>query len=117
MSPETWTSLAVSAIAGGCSIWAARAARRTPRQERRDDFIAITEQQGRAIERLENRVATQEAEAEKQRQRVVDQDEAIGWLLTRVRGLVSYIRSTGLEPPAAADPSDRARVYLGHIDV
>lgn len=106
----------MSAVTGVCGVWAARSARRTPKQERRDDFTAVTEQQGKAIERLERRVEKGEVEAEKQRARISDQDEAIGWLLNRVRGLVGYIRTAGLEPPAPDPMSERARQYIHHID-
>ncbi|MFI1485803.1 hypothetical protein [Streptomyces sp. NPDC020747] len=117
MSPEVIASVAVSVLTAICGLWAARSARRTPRQEKRDDFIAVTDQQGKAIERLEKRIELREAEAEKQRDRIADQDEAIGWLLGRVRGLVSYIRGTGLEPPAPEPMSERARQYLRNVDV
>lgn len=116
MSPETWASIVVSIATAGAGVWAARSARRTPRQEKRDDFVAVTEQQGKAIVRLEQRVERSEAEAEKQRQRITEQDDAIGWLLNRVRGLVGYIRQSGLEPPAPDPMSERARQYIHHID-
>ena len=116
MNAESWAQISVTIATAGAGVWAARSARRTPRQEKRDDFIAITTQQGAAIERLEKRVQLREAEAEKQRQRIADQDEAIGWLLGRVRGLVLYIRKAGLEPPAAEPMSERASQYIHHID-
>ncbi|WP_338676395.1 hypothetical protein V1460_28030 [Streptomyces sp. SCSIO 30461] len=116
MSAEFWASIGVYAATAGAGVWAARSARRTPKQERRDDFIAITDQQGKAIERLEKRVQLREAEAEAEAQRIADQDEAIGWLLGRVRGLVLYIRKAGLEPPAAEPLSERAARYIHHID-
>ena len=116
MSGEVIASIVVSVLTGLSGVWAARSARRTPQQEKRDDFTAITAQQGVAIERLEKRVQMREAEAEKQRERISDQDEAIGWLLNRVRSLVSYIRGTGLEPPAPAPLSERAAKYIHHID-
>ncbi|GAA1888509.1 hypothetical protein GCM10009837_07970 [Streptomyces durmitorensis] len=116
MSPEVISSVVVSVLTALCGLWAARSARRTPRQEKRDDFTAITDQQGKAIERLEHRIQVREAEAERQRERISEQDEAIGWLLNRVRGLVGYIRGTGLEPPAQDPMSERARKYIHHID-
>jgi hypothetical protein len=117
MTVDTWiqAGLAVVGTAGG--VVAARSARRTRRQETRDDFLAITTQQGKAIERLEGRVQRQETEAEDQRKRIGDQDEAIGWLLYRVRSLVSHIKKAGLEAPPAEPMSDRARQYIHHIDV
>ena len=110
MSPETLASIAVSAVTGVCGVWAARSARRTPRQEKRDDFTTITTRMDKDIEKLQTRVDRQE-------DRIVGQDAAISWLLTRVRGLVGYIRQSGLEPPAAEPMSEPARQYIHHIDV
>src|SRR5688572_26540905 len=103
MGPEMVTALSgvgVSVVTAAGSAWVARAGRRTRQQERRDDFVALTEQAGKAIERLERRIQTQEEEADKQRRRIADQDAAIAWLIVRVRGLVAYIRKARLEPPA-----------------
>lgn len=117
MTMDTWVQAALALVGAGGGVVAARSARRTKRQENRDDFLAVTEQQGKALERLESRVQRQEAEAEKQRERISDQDEAIGWLLHRVRTLVTHIKKAGLEPPEATPMSDRARRYIHHVDV
>lgn len=117
MTVDTWIQAGLALIGTGGGVVAARAARRTKRQENRDDFLAVTTQQGKAIERLEARVQRQETEAEKQRERIGDQDEAIGWLLHRLRGLVSYVKKAGLEPPPAEPMSERAGRYLRNIDV
>jgi shikimate kinase len=117
MTMDTWVQAILAVIGAGGGVVAARSARRTKRQEKRDDFLAISTQQGAAIERLERRVQRQETEAEKQRERITDQDEAIGWLLHRVRSLVSHIKKTGMEPPPADPMSERAARYIHHIDV
>jgi hypothetical protein len=120
VSAEMVTALSgvgVSVVTAGGTWMAARASRRTREQERRDDFVALTEQAGKAIERLERRVQAQEEEADKQRRRIADQDAAIGWLAVRIRALVAYIRKAGLEPPAPDPMPERARDYLNHIDV
>ncbi|MFE8961723.1 hypothetical protein [Streptomyces iakyrus] len=117
MTVDTWIQAALALVGTTGGVVAARSARRTRRQERRDDFLAVTEQQGKAIERLEKRVAAREAEAEKQRERISDQDEAIGWLLHRLRSVVSHMKKAGLEPPAAEPMSDRAARYIHHMDV
>lgn len=116
MTVDTWVQAGMAAIAAVGGVVSARAARRTKRQERRDDFIAITDQQGKAIERLEARLQRQETEAEKQRERIGDQDEAISWLLHRVRTLVSHIKKAGMEAPPAEPMSERAARYIGRID-
>lgn len=110
MSPETWASIGVSAVTGACGMWAARAARRTPRQERRDDFTAVKDALNQRIDQLG-------AEQAAQRQIIGDQAEALRYLVVRVRSLVAYIRKAGMEPPAAPPMSDRARDHLHHIDV
>ncbi|MFF0736920.1 hypothetical protein ACFYVK_35565 [Streptomyces chartreusis] len=116
MTVDTWVQAGLAIVGAAGGVVAARSARRTKRQERRDDFIAITDQQGKAIERLEGRIQRQETEAEKQRERITDQDEAISWLLHRVRTLVSHIKKTGMEAPTAEPMSDRAARYIRHID-
>lgn len=117
MTVDTWIQAGLALIGTVGGVVAARAARRTKAQERRDDFTAITTQQGNAIERLEKRIERQESEAERQRVRIAGQDATIGYLLGRVRGLVGYIRKAGMEPPAPEPMSDRVREYLQHIDV
>jgi hypothetical protein len=116
MGVDTWVQAGMAVVAAAGGVVSARSARRTKRQERRDDFTAITEQQGKAIERLEARVLRQEEDSEKQRERIGDQDEAIGWLLHRVRSLVSHIKKAGLEPPAAEPMTDQAARYIRNID-
>lgn len=116
MTVDTWIQAGLALIGTGGGVVAARAARRTKRQENRDDFLAVTTQQGKAIERLEARVQRQETEAEKQRERIGEQDEAIGWLLHRVRSLVSHIKRAGLEPPPAEPMTEQAARYLRNVD-
>jgi hypothetical protein len=117
MGVDTWIQGGMAVVAAVGGVVSARSARRTKRQEKRDDFLAISTQQGKAIERLEARVQRQETEADKQRERIGDQDEAIGWLLHRVRSLVSHIKKAGLEPPPAEPMSERAARYIHHMDV
>ena len=116
MTVDTWIQAGLALVGAGGGVVAARAARRTKRQENRDDFLAVTTQQGKAIERLEARVQRQENEAEKQRERIGEQDEAIGWLLHRVRSLVSHIKKAGLEPPPAEPMTEQAARYLRNVD-
>lgn len=117
MNVDSWAQLGVTVATAGAGVWAARAARRTPRQEKRDDFTAVTEQQNKAIGRLEQRIEKREAEAEKQRDQIVGQGAAISWLVTDRHSLVGYIRKAGMEPPAPRPIPARARPFLDHIDV
>ena len=117
MSAEFWASIGVSAATAGAGLWAARSARRTPRQEKRDDLAFATERLDKDIERLEKRDALRGAEVEKLGQRINDQDEAINWMRGRLRDLVGYIRTRGDEPPAQRPMSERAARVLNGIDL
>lgn len=118
MSPDAIASMMAAVATGGFAAWGARSARRTKRQERRDDFTAITEQQGKAIERLEKRIALREAEAEQQKIRLTGQDFTIRYLTGWVRSLYGYMRKTGIEPPGAPQPMPtEVRQYLDDIGV
>lgn len=113
---DTWVQAGLAAVGAGGGIVAARSARRTKRQERRDDFSVVTHQMEKTIQRLETRMEAREEEAERQRERIGQQDAAIGWLLGRVRGLTGYIRQRGLEPPAPAPIPPAARDYIHNLD-
>lgn len=117
MRLETVSSIVAVVVAALSGVATARAARRTPRQESRDDFLAVSEQQGRQIARLEARAERQEAEVERQRQRIAAQDATIGYLHAWVRQLVGHIRGSGQEPPRAPKPVPEAvRAFLPDID-
>ncbi|KOU41248.1 hypothetical protein ADK55_29055 [Streptomyces sp. WM4235] len=117
MNPETWAQIGLAGATAVASAFAGRAARRTRRQERRDDFVAVSEQQGKAIQRLERRVEQGETKAELQQERIAENDEAIAWALVRIRDLVAYIRKSGGEPPAPRPMSARAARVLARSDV
>lgn len=118
MSPEVLASIIVAVLSLGGSAYAARSARRSPRQERRDDFTVVTDRMTQDISRLERRVSEQEVESERQRGRITGQDFTIRYLVGWIRGLVGYIRKSGLEPPAPPQPvPDEARQYLLDIGV
>ena len=118
MNAETWASIGVSVATAGAGVWAARSARRTPRQEKRDDFVAITTQQGRAITRLERRVEKGEAKADKLQVRVDDLNDANVWLIGRLRDLVSLIRKNGHQlPPQRPMSEGAARVLPQRIEL
>jgi hypothetical protein len=110
MNAETWASVGVSVATAAAGLWAARAARRTPRQERRDDFTAITSRMDLNIARLETRV-------DEQQDQITGQGAAISWLVTDRHSLVGYIRKSGLEPPAPRPIPLRAQPFLNHVDL
>jgi len=110
MNADTWVQIGAGTVATVAAAFAGRAARRTRRQENRDDFTAVKDALNERIDRLGT-------EQEAQREIVGDQAEALNYLALRVRSLVSYIRKAGLEPPAPPPIPERARDYLHHIDV
>lgn len=101
---------------GGLAAWAARSAKRTKPQEKRDDFSVVTARMDKDIERLERRVGQQEEDLVGQQEQITGQGAAISWLVVDRRSLVGYIRKSGLEPPAPKPIPERARPYLDSID-
>lgn len=112
-----WTTIIVSAMAAFGSTIVGRAARRTPRQEKRDDFVAVTERQDKNIERLETRLGRHEERIDRQDATIRGQATAIGHLSGWVRALVLFIRVSGMEPPPAPPVPEDARPYLHDIGV
>ncbi|MFD9256918.1 hypothetical protein [Streptomyces sp. NPDC059538] len=110
MNPDTWVQLGAGTATTVAAAFVGRAARRSRRQENRDDFTVIKDALNGRIDELKD-------EMEDQRKLVGDQAEALGYLVVRVRSLVAYIRKAGLEPPPPPPMSDRVRDYLHHIDV
>lgn len=105
-----WTTVVVAAMTAGGTLGVGRAARRSPRQERRDDFAAVTDRLDRDVERLEGRITRQDA-------KIAGQSAAIGYLHNVVRTLTAFARSSGLEPPVPVPPPDEARPFLHDIGV
>jgi len=117
MNPESWASIVVSVATVGAGVYATRSARRTPRQEKRDDLAFATDRLEKDVARLERRVHNGELEIERHRGQIADQDEAINWLRGRLRDLVGAFRIRGEEPPAARPIPERAKRILNGIDV
>ena len=109
MSVDTWiqAGLAIVGTVGG--VVAARSARRTKSQERRDDFTEIKKALNERIDELK---VTQTS----QQEQITGQGAAISWLVIDRRSLFTYIRRAGLEPPAPRPIPERARPFLEHID-
>ena len=117
MNPETLASIVVSTLTVGAGVYATRSARRTPRQEKREDIAFSTERLEKDVERLEKRVANGEVETEKFRERITDLEEANNWMRGRLRDLIGYIRTRGEEPPAQRPMSERAARVLNGIEL
>jgi hypothetical protein len=110
MGVDTWVQAGMAVVGSAGAIVSARAARRTKRQERRDDFTVVTD-------RMEKEIKRQGAALEEQQEQITGQGAAISWLVVDRRGLVSYIRKAGLEPPLPRPIPERARPYLDSIDM
>lgn len=104
------TTIIVSALTAGATLGVGRAARRSPRQEKRDDFEKVTERLDKDIERLEGRITRQDVT-------ISGQTSAIAHLSGWVRTLVLFTRAAGLEPPAQPSVPDEAKPYLHDIGV
>jgi hypothetical protein len=110
MSPDSFITVAATVVTGGFAAWGARSARRTKRQEKRDDFTTVTDRMDKEIKRLETRQVEQQDQ-------ITGQGAAIAWLVTDRRSLVSTIRAAGLKIPVPRTIPERARPYLDSIDV
>ncbi|KAB1146843.1 hypothetical protein F7R91_14805 [Streptomyces luteolifulvus] len=110
MSPDAFITVGATVLSGGFAAWGARSARRTRRQENRDDFAAIKDALNERIDGMKQDLAVQQ-------EQITGQGAAIAWLVTDRRSLVSTIRNAGLKPPAPRTIPERARPYLDHIDV
>lgn len=95
---------------GGLAAWAARSAKRTKRQENRDDFTTIKDALNERIDGLKKDMGEQQDQ-------ITGQGAAIAWLVTDRRSLVTTIRTAGLKTPVPRPIPERARPYLDHIDV
>lgn len=110
MTMDTWVQAGLAAVGAIGGVVAARSARRTKRQETRDDFTVVKDALNERIDELKTTQAGQQ-------EQLTGQGAAIAWLVTDRRGLVGYIRKAGLEPPAPRPIPARARPFLDHIDV
>ncbi|MFI2349690.1 hypothetical protein ACH492_22085 [Streptomyces sp. NPDC019443] len=117
MNPETLASIVVSTLTVGAGVYATRSARRTPRQDKRDDLALATDLLEKDVARLEKRVEKGEVEVEKFRERISDLEEANNWLRGRLRDLVGAFRIRGDEPPAQRPMSERAARVLNGIEL
>ncbi|WP_328544567.1 hypothetical protein [Streptomyces europaeiscabiei] len=110
MTVEMWVQGGLTAVTGIGAALAGRAARRTRRQERRDDFTAVKDALNERIDELKQTQSQQQ-------EQLTGQGAAIAWLVGDRRSLVGYIRKAGMEPPAPRPIPVRAQPYLDHLDV
>jgi hypothetical protein len=112
------TGVVVAVVSAGASVWAGRSARRTKRQEKRDDFTVVTDRMDREIARQGSRIDELETESEQQRTRLTGQDFTIRYLTNWVRSLYGVIRTSEIEPPVPPQPMPpEVQQYLHDIGV
>lgn len=117
MSVETWTAVSsgvVGVASAAAAAWSGRAARRTRRDHRRDDFTVVTNAMRQEMKRQGQRISELEQVSDRQDQRLEGAGVAITYLIDRVRSLTVWVRSSGLEPPAPPPIPDRAREFIHH---
>lgn len=117
MSVDTWVQGAMAVVAATGGVVSARSARRTKRQENRDDFTEIKKALNERIDDLKEDIAGQQVQITGQQEQITGQGAAIAWLVDDRRTLVTYIRGAGLQPPLQRPIPKRAQPYLEHIDV
>jgi len=114
---EMWTAVSggvVGAASAVATFWGGWAARRTRGDRRRDDFSVVTDAMRKEIDRQGQRIDELEQVSDRQEQRLEGAGVAITYLIDRVRGLTSWVRAAGLEPPAAKPIPERARDFIHH---
>lgn len=116
MSFDSIASVVGTVATGGLAAWAARSAKRTKRQENRDDFAAIKDALNERIDGMKSDLAQQKQDLAGQQEQITGQGAAISWLVVDRRSLVGYIRGAGMEPPMPRPIPDRAKPYLDSID-
>jgi hypothetical protein len=106
------SALGVAGLTAAGGVATTVIGRRQPRaSSRRDDFVLLTDQHRKEIQRLDRRVDELESEAEVDRERA-DRDRAkingldfaLRYFVAWTRELVGYSRRAGLEPPLPPQP-------------
>lgn len=114
MNAETWVSIGVTGVTAVTGVFAGQAARRSKRQESRDDFSTVTDRMDKELARQGGELKALRERADRAEQRVEGALVAVGYLIDRVRGLSVHIRSLGMEPPPAPPVPERAREFIHH---
>jgi hypothetical protein len=102
---------------GGLAAWAARSAKRTKPQERRDDFTEIKTALNERIDDLKEDIAGQQVQITGQQEQITGQGAAISWLVVDRRVSSARSATSGLVPPSPRPIPDRARPYLDHVEL
>lgn len=111
------TTIVVAAVTAGGTLGVARAARRSPRQEKRDDFKTVTDRMDKEFKRVDARATAQDKHIARQDVKISGQGSAIAYLHGLLRTMVVFTRAAGLEPPPAPVPPDDAKPFLHDIGV
>lgn len=119
MTPDanTIASILGTVATGGLAAWAARSAKRSKPQEKRDDFTEIKKALNERIDDLKEDIVGQQVQITGQQEQITGQGAAISWLVVDRRSLVSTIRTAGLKPPVPRPIPERALPFLDHVDL
>lgn len=113
-----WTTIVVAMVTAGGTTVVGRAARRTPRQERRDDFTLITSNLRTDLTDVKKELAEQKTEQAALKRRADSGDELTRWLARWDRACVGVMRESHLEIPPRPQPEPpNAAEYLHDIGV
>lgn len=99
-----WTTVVVAALTAGGTVGVARAARRSPRQERRDDFALITSSLRQDLTDVKAELAAQKTEQAAIKRRADGADELTRWLVRWFRACVGVMHESNLEIPPRPQP-------------
>ncbi|MER5461686.1 hypothetical protein ABT010_13550 [Streptomyces sp. NPDC002668] len=117
MTPDAFITVGATVLTGGFAAWGARSARRTKRQENRDDFTEIKKALREQAAELKGQAAELKTDMARQQDQINGQGAAISWLVVDRRSLVGVIRKAGLKPPVPRPIPERARPYLDSIEL
>lgn len=106
-----FTTIIVAALTAGGTVGVGRAARRSPRQEKRDDFALITTDLRKDLTELKAEVAGQ-------RQQLKETEAVTRWMARWFRACVAVMRESHLDIPPRPQPEPpTASEYLHDIGV
>lgn len=113
-----WTTVVVSALTAGATLGVGRAARRTPRQERRDDFTLITTNLRTDLTDVKTELAATKTETAALKRRADDGEELSRWVIRWLRACVTAMRDSHVEiPPRPLPEPPNAAEHLHDIGV
>ena len=113
-----WTTVVVSTLTAASAVGVGRAARRSPRQEKRDDFTLITDSLRKDLTDVKTDLASTKTELAVTRREVEEYDALTRWMARWVRACVGAMRDSQVDIPPRPQPEPRnAAEYLHDIGI